>query len=381
MTQALSQADFLDLFRRGFPGAWVEGLLAGDGGELLHANAAIGARLSQAVKRFDTNALVLTADDFALAQVTCQFTRSTTTKAVTVLPGSVYETDDGTSSWVLTTPVAFGVGDDGPYDAVLQALLPRYDWDLPAPVTAPNGSRLGERISVPARLLLDPPFGDTTIRVRQISAATGGRGGTLDLHAEDLGLPRLAGESSDQLRQRLRRRDGVITPAAVRNALARILAPLGQTATVIETFDPKFLSCFDGPSSAVGDHVFGRMAYNDPRTVDGTPGPPPGNGLLWGRYLDAKTIVTAFIVVVPNLPCIDERSVFLDSTAASQAAHRTALGRRRFSFLDMTGEHSVAPAMLDGSDPSKAGVYRAVASEVRRVRAFGVTSHIMLRGS
>ena len=47
----------------------------------------------------------------------------------------------------------------------------------------------------------------------------------------------------------------------------------------------------------------------------------------------------------------------------------------------MTGEHSVAPAMLDGSDPSKAGVYRAVASEVRRVRAFGVTSHIMLRGS
>jgi len=382
MTDALSQADLLDLLRRNMPRGWVEGVLAGDGAEILHAYAAMFERLSLAVSRFAKNGYAFSADSFELATIELAFSRPEPAVAepFTLLRGSVYATPWG-FSFATAEDLFFDDFETGPLTVTARAILPRYDWDLPEPTTAANGALIDYNVTEAVRVRTNPPFSGTSLTFVQVSGTVGGKNGALDLHAEDRGLPRLAGESDVQLRSRLRASLEGMTPTAIRRYLDSIFEPLGASYTVIETFEVDFTTCWDGPSGDAGPYRNNVLAYDDPRQVGSLPA-PPGNGIFWGRWLDERTRASAFIIVVPKLPAIAETGLFCDDTAMSLSEHRTTIGQRGYNFLDLddTLSEDALPTGCDGRDEKKAAVYRAVAAGVRRIKAFGVVATIVLEG-
>lgn len=382
MTSVISQAEFLDLFEAVFPRAWLESLRNSPAGyELLECFAAVGERLSLASSRIKQNALALTADTLTRAEVTLSLSRTTTATAVTVKAGSVFATKDG-RGYASLTDVVFAIADDGPHEVVARAILPRYEWNLPEPVTRADGTVIDRNITEIQSLILDPPFGDQTISVLQVSAATGGANGSLDLHAENAGMPRLAGETDVQLLSRLSLVEDVATPDAIKTYLASIFDPLGAACTVVEVFDDDFLTCYDGPATDVGRYQGNLLAYDDPRVPGGSP-TPPGNRVFWGRYLTAETTHCAFIVVVPNLVAMQDQSGFYDDDVTTAEAHSTTIGSRSYSFYDLDDDlvASELPSFYDADDAKKGSVYLSVAAGLRRLKAFGVTAFIVLEGT
>lgn len=382
MTSPMTQAEFLDLFEAVFPRDWIESLRASPAGyELLECFAAIGERLALASDRFRDNALAITADPLAYALVTLRLSRVTTAAAVKVKAGSVFSTKDG-RGFATTVDASFGIGDDGPIDVVARALLPRYEWNLPAPTTRSDGTVIGLAVTEVTNLILDPPFGDQTISVTQLTAAEGGANGSLDLYAEDLGMPRLAGETDTQLLSRIGLIEEVASPAALENYLASVFAPLGASATIIEVFEDDFTTAYDGPADDIGLYQGNLLAYDDPRVPGGTP-MPPGNRIFWGRYLTAEQAHCAFIVVVPNLVAMQDQSGFYDDETATAEAHSTAIGSRSYSFYDIEDDlvASEWPSFYDADDAAKGAVYLSVAAGLRRLKSFGVSAAIVLEGT
>jgi len=79
----------------------------------------------------------------------------------------------------------------------------------------------------------------------------GGALATLDLLAQERGLPRLQGETDEALRRRIRTLPDAVTPAAIQRAVDSYLQGTGATAELLEPWDYGFAVGHD-PRGAIG---------------------------------------------------------------------------------------------------------------------------------
>lgn len=364
---------FLELIARTFPPSWLEGLQnPGPGYELVECYAAIAERLDLAAERVRQSLYAYLAPSSAFATVTLSLTRTTTAAEVTVKLGSSFKDRYG-RQYLLTEDVTFAIGDDGPHQVVARAAAPGYQFNQLGPYTTAGGEAVEGGINTRSYLMLDPVFGDTSIVAEQVNDATGGVTGLLDLHAEDRGMPRLPGESDDQLRARIRRLPDTTTPAAINRFLQSVFGPLGQQFWVFEPFEQGVAGVTDASTQDVGDYETNLMAYDDERVPGGSP-TPPGNGVFWGRMWDTREARGAFVVVVPKLPAMRHCGFLLGDAVTSLNALANPNGERGLSVLGLYPGVSadITPTVLSGRDELVASVYRAVVAGLRRISPAGV---------
>jgi len=369
----MSKDDFLELIARTFPPNWLDGLdNPGPGYELIEMYARVGARLATAADNVRKSLYAYLAPSASFAEVTLELTRTTTITEVIVRAGSSWKDRLG-RQYQTTEDVTFAIGDDGPHEVVARAVAPGSGFNQLGPYTTAGGESVPGEISMRSYLILDPPFGDTSIVAEQLDDAEGGVTGMLDLHAEDRGMPRFPGESDAQLRSRIRQLPDTTTPAAINRFLSSIFSPLGLPYWVFEPFEQGVAGVVDAPSQDVGDYETNLMAYDDPRVPDGTP-TPPGNGVFWGRMWAAEEALGAFVVVVPKIPAMKFCGFLLGDSVTALSQLANPLGERGLSVLGLYAGVSadITPTVLSGRDEQVASVYRAVVAGLRRIKPAGV---------
>lgn len=226
MLKMLDKNALLDLIRKTFPPWWVEAMLSGDGGEILHALARVGERLSEAVMRAVDGLTPGKAGFGRLAHGRVRLRLDSPhpeSRRGLVLPA-------GTTLWdvhgetVRTMAEARWEADDrSPRDVPVESERPSYQANLapgtvlvlreiPGATEAPDAGVWGEVL---------PP------------GLSGGAAPCLETLADQRALGPAPGESEASLRLRLRTLDDVVTPAAMRRAIRAIV----PDARLIEAWD------------------------------------------------------------------------------------------------------------------------------------------------
>lgn len=369
--EAYTQDELLELVRRTMGATWFAAVQeAQDGYELLLAAAKIGERLSQAAKRGYDCSFARTAPVGAKATVTLSATRVAKPTTVTLLPDTRLVIDG--MPFATTTKVTFGVDDAGPYEVQAEAVVERYEWNFSGPFTAASGLEVTPSELDITLLRTDPPYGDPSIEFELVSDATGGELAALALHAEDRALHAVPGETPEALRARMTRYQTSGSPTAVADALHAILDPLGVSFRIIETFDDGYRGCYDAPDPSASDTPpSGIMIWDDERTV----GDMVTDSPWWGRWLDAREVCAAAIVLVPNIDVVSEMGFVLDDPMLVITDVNSAIGERGAGALDWDGAMSddLTCGALDGEDSGKQAVYGAIWSTLQRSKPFGIS--------
>lgn len=380
--QVYSIDDLLNVIERVYPEDYVSPLKlnSNSGYELLRMMAAVGARISTAVERFECGAFFMHAQGGAKASTMVEFLRPTADAgAVTVLAGTVVTTSRGDRRFVVLEDAVFGALDLGPISVVVEAVLEGYEWNVPGQVITPAGEVLPGEIDTVLRFQLSPAFGDATIQVRQILDAEGGRAPMLDGLALNRNMRRLPGESDDQLRMRATSLPDTVSPGAmVRTAQAR-LDPLGIEFDFIETFDLRYQTCFDAPSPNPGT----------PSSYDG--GTPPANPryddtlLVYddpraitnfnNRWLDAVEMRRTFIIVLRNVGVVLDVGFAYDDPGLVPADFTTR-GTPAYDGRLTDNPALISPAAFDGFDFGLQTVMAGLYDDLQRVKPAGVVAII-----
>lgn len=382
-----TQQDFLDLFDRLLPNHYIEPLKTpGPGYEYLQGVAEMMARVSEAISHVGTGNYILSATGGSYATATVEFYRGTFVYgAVTVRAGTRVRTAYG-YAYETIGDVVFGATDLGPHAVTVRAINKGWVWNLPGQFTRPNGEVVPgsiERISVP---LMDPPYGDPTMQVRQTTDATGGANAMLDGLGHDRGILRQPGESDDQYRPRIVFIPETVTPDAVRNAaeyyLRPFLQPVGKDYSYFETWQPQYQTAYDFPVNVTLTDPFGApynsnvFVYDDPRP------PPPGPPPVFHRYMDEIDYRGAIVIGVPRLPCVADYGLVYDDTAMNAAAFLTPLGKRAITAYDVTGTTSatVLQGAYDGGDQRMLAIYGGLGAVLEKTKAAGISIEILMEG-
>jgi hypothetical protein len=369
---ALTQQDVLDLFARILPPEYLDPLKTiGPGYELLQAYATIVARFSRALVELDKSLHMLTSAGGAKARVTVQLYRQNAgAGALTVKSGTIVTTSVGGRDFRLIRDAAFGGADLGPISVDSEAVAPGFAWNVPGEKTTADGTVLAGSIDTIKSMVQDPAFADPTIRVKQVADATGGVLGTLDQIGADRGVLRSSGESDALFRARIRSLPDTVTPDAIKRAIAAMLDPYGAKATLIETFEVDYQTCWDAD-----DHDPVTFVFDDPRSEI-----PFRN-----RWLGEDDHRGAFIVVVPELAAIQDVGMAYDDTAADQYQHVSpSTGGRRGSAAYDVPETASTTAVLqggyDGFDLPKRAVYSGLWELLQNIKAASVSAIVELEG-
>lgn len=126
--------------------------------------------------------------------------------------------------------------------------------------------------------------------VSQPDEVTGGRGAALDAIGVDRGQGRGAGEDDDAYRERLCKLADIVSPAAIRRIVDRILTPCGVPYRILETRDVESLMGFTWdihPFDNGGVAIIPKLANSQ----------LVGQGIVW---LDGSTSVRYFLILVSN---------------------------------------------------------------------------------
>lgn len=329
MADSLSQDDLLAAVGRAIPDSYLEPLRdVGPGYEIYQASAAVGARCSQAVARFDADVHILTSQGGRLATVPVTFFRSSAAAgAGTMLAGTIVRASAGGQIFRTIADAVFGAPDLESSTTAI-AIGFGYEWNIRGPfVNARGGSSAGEldTIDLP---LQDPIFWDPTIRVRNDADATGGRPKTLDVLGGERGLPRQTSETDTSYRVRVRTLPDTVSPAAIRRQLTNYFRRFpGLFWRVIETWQHEYQECYDAPDlgpTATENFNANLFCYDDPR-----PRSPISN-----RYLGENDYLGAFIVEVAMPSAIDDFGIAYDDTDADIVGTPPSVAVRALSAYD-----------------------------------------------
>jgi len=377
---------YLNLFDRTLDETgWVGSLKAlgdGRGYELLQARAAVGARMSLAVARLGRGAYITTSEGGAHATGSVSLTRlaSGGLAAVVVKAGSRFTTPDGGVLYEALADTTFAAADAGPHTVAVRCITPGWEGNQPAPFTAASGEAIPGPVSVCDRLLLDPPYGDTTIACAQVGEITGGRAPMLDGLGADRGMPRETGEPDNRYRLRLRGLPDTVSPGAVLRAAHSALDPAEETFEFIETFESDYQTCWDAPTGdgpLTPPYSGDLFTYDDPDDLLAVP--------FRNRWLDSREDKAAFIVVVDQVESGEDFSCAYDDDAVTFGDHLSPHGGlRAISAFDVPPGFVSAPEGLecafDGEDPVADAVYGGLWSTLQRVKAGGVAAILELHG-
>lgn len=381
----IEQSEFLALFEKLVPQSWLIPIRdTGPGYEVLAAYAKTAERVSRAVARFYCGSYILSATGGNKATALVAFFRDNNNAGpVTIKAGTVITTSRGDRRFVTAEDVTLTHGDDFDLSVVVPvtAAADGYQWNVPGPVQALNGEILPGEIDTIVALDTDPPFGDPTIQVQQVTDATGGVAPMLDGLGLDRGLPRNSvNETDDQYRARIRTLPDTVSPDAIKR---NITAQLKQFLTnpsfdFIETFQQNYQNCWDatppaGPLTAQGIFDPNLFVYDDPR--------PPYP--FENRWLDENDFRGAFIVVISPITRSDS-SLFYDDPGESPADFSNAPdgGERAPAYYDLT--NTLTPAELqgayDGEDVLANAIYANLYNTIITAKPAGVFAALELKG-
>ena len=125
-------------------------------------------------------------------------------------------------------------------DVVVEGIADGWEWDVPETIRSASGELLEGPVDTIELPLYEPPFGDNTIRVRQLLNAgdiTGGACAMLDALGDNRGIDRNKAEGDVDYAGRLRTLPDVISPDAFVRQLTRFWQPLDEPFDFIETPD------------------------------------------------------------------------------------------------------------------------------------------------
>ncbi len=255
-TQLLKQ-DFLDLFDRVVDSDWLAPMKngTGPGYEVAHAIARVMERLSLGGVRVHAGALPYSASAGFRATGEVEFYRlSGVAGSVTVKAGARVGTSTTGLEYLLLTDVVFTGAALGPITGDIQAIAPGYEWNVPGEVELEDGTVIPGEIDEVTYPLQDPEFADPSIMVRQVDDITNGKPPTLDEIGRMRGMERGADESDNAYLARVTQLPDTVSPDAVARAMRNLLDPLGYAATITETWQPEYQTCWDapGPTAAIG---------------------------------------------------------------------------------------------------------------------------------
>lgn len=354
----------------------------GPGFELLQAFAKIGERTSLAAYRLDQDLYSITANAESFASVEVELFRSLTSAsaAFTQQVGTLVETTEGGRKFRLLQDAVFSTVDVGPITVPAQALFASYQWNVLGQEITPDAEVLAGEISKVVFPVQNPPFAEPFIRVRQIQTASGGSSAMLEQIGLDRGITRSTGESIDAYRYRIGALPDTVSPAAMKRNLDLIWLPIFETYAFIETWDVSYQSCYlddmPAPIAPISGSDFDptTFVYDDPRPT--TP--------FRNRWLDEIEFRGTFIVILPKLTSIFQRSIATDDVADDSADFLTALGQRACPAFDLDGDLSdvsILTGFFDGYDVQANAYYKSTFDTLQQIKPAGVAAILELEGN
>jgi len=287
--------DFLDLWDRILPFEYIEPMKdPGPGYEVYEAMAEMYQRLSLAVGRVECSLFITLSHGAFKSTGEVEFFRENSLNgAFTIKAGTLVRASSNNREFVLTHDVVFGAADLLKL-ATVEGKQGDWQFDLPGISTMATGELLPGEVNEVNLPLLDPPFGEPTIQVRQVTDIDRGQPATLDLHGKDRSIARSSNETDDEYRNRIRSLPDTVSPNAIRRQLEALFRPLGITFEYFEVFENKFQSCYNAPTTAATNPTVGPFqpnlfVYNDPRL-----------GEFNNRWLGEQHTGAAIVIVVPE---------------------------------------------------------------------------------
>lgn len=374
-----TEADLLAILDRILPAWFLDPLKSpGPGYELYQAAAAMLSRCSLAVGRFEVGAVIAFSHGGALATATVEFYRQAATAgAFTLRRGSIVRTSRTNRAFYVVDDVAFGALDLVVAGQV-KSVAPAYEYNVPGPVFTADGTLLPGEIDDLVIPYMTPVYAEPTLRVRQVSDATGGQPAVLDQLGGDRDLPRLPTETDEVYKGRVRSLPDTVSPDALRRQLDAVFLPLGFSYKLIETWQSEYCSCWDAPTGAsqtnTGFMDEAVLAYD-----------APAEAVFRGRWMGIEDCPAGVVVVVPILPSWLMRGAAYDDYADdtnTPAAWTTAVGRRAVSAYDAPDSDSttVLTPFYDGDDLLLATFYARLQAMLNQVKGGGMEVAIELEG-
>jgi hypothetical protein len=376
---SLTQEQLLAVARRAL-GPYAEQLeAAGTGGwEILRANAAMFARISLAIGRWELEASPSTATGPARATVAVTFNRPTfAAGAVTVKAGTLVRARTSGAVFKTLTDAVFGASALGPVTVTAEAVGASEEWNVMGQYVAPSGDVLRGEIDTIDLALLDPPLGDQSITVENIPSAEGGRVGFLDIHGASVLVERTPGEADEHYAPRVMAVADAISPNAVRRQIRRFFDGIGYTEAdwyLVETWEHRFAAVYDAPLASFTyypDYDPSLFAFDDPR--DASP--------IRNRWLDMPNAEAAAILEFKDLCSVREHGFAMDDPANTQAGLVTALGSRATPAFDLDDNVVTARhCCYDGGDFEREKILLRLSDLTRNITALGVNVTFVARG-
>lgn len=262
----LTKAELYDYLAARIQFHRLEGWEGTSGEELLRAIAAAWARVLERVADREEGALILRATGPRRTTGFARIVRADTTKSLGMRQGQVITKTPWGVTFMLVDDAELGVGVN-----VLQNIPVEAEWSgwegnvdtrdvsehaLPLDAADPAAAiAWTTTTSNVGKALFLAEIESGTALIEGKSAAekfTGGALATLDLLANERGLPRHDGEIDPALKKRIRQLPDIITPGAILRAATAYLAPFGATATLEEPWDYAW-TVGDAPNGTIGD--------------------------------------------------------------------------------------------------------------------------------
>lgn len=371
---AYDQDYFLRVAEKSLDADYIAGLKADEGYEALQQQAKAFARASEAIVNTANGMLAAYAQGGSYANGTVEFYRTDyTAGAVTVKSGTVVQSNGG-RYFIVISDAAFGSTDLGPKTAYVRSVFQDWQANVQGQITTPTGVTIPGEIDTIRNLVEEPPYGDPSIKVRQIQDLVGGRAPMLDLLARASGIRRVGAETDASLSYRLRNLPDNLTPASMNRNLKILLAPYGVRWELVETFEPLVGAAYnmpDGHPGAEGFHYNNTDARYFPTT---------------GVYVDSRDAWGAFYVVIGKIqPIQDYGGAYNDpANSADELISPVSGGRRAIAAYGLTDSATIGTADIafcyGGPDAGIDALTDSVASMVSSTRAAGVAATILREG-
>jgi hypothetical protein len=369
VAKQLTDQDFLDAIDRAIPDSYLDPMkVTGDGYEMIRGQAAIGARASLAVQRFEDDGYIRSSQGPAQATVVATFYREhAAAGAGTVLIGSLVRCSRGGQVFRTTEDAIFGALDlEVSVDAV--AIGYGYEWNIKGPFTDPAGAVWPGELDTIDLPLMDPPYWDRTVLVRNDADADGlGRPATLDAIGAEREVLRQPLESDHSYRLRIRAVPNAVTPAAITLELTNFFRPYGLAWRLVEPCEHEYQECFDAPDEpatiyeAYDANLF---SFDDPR-----PRTPIQN-----RLLGEQDHLGSFILEMESPRVMEDYGFAFDDPMSAPTPPYEHDGEMAFSAFDVPDglpEPVIEPA-LDGVDFVAEQLMFDLATLLEKIAAGGV---------
>lgn len=360
---------FLVLASKVLPTDYVSGLKAGDGYELVHAQAKVFARISSAIQLTGEGFFAAFARGGAKSTGTVSLRRENLGYTVVVKAGSIFAAGQG-RFYRLVGDIEFAAIERGPKTGTVVALFQDWQHNAAGSATLPSGEIVLGEIDTVRSLVQVPLYGDPTVSVSQPSDLSGGRFPMLDMVARDANIVRYGAENDESLSYRTRNLPDNITPAAIKRGIAALLEPYRGEAEYVESYESGASTILDMPDE--GPH----SPLDDPR---------PRTGPIRNWCLDFTEQWGTFYIVLPKLQPISDHGLFMDDAvddAARLASPRIPGGRRCPNMLDLPDQHDTGyiDGCLDGRDSGHDALAGSVWNLLQSLRAAGIIAGLHEEG-